>query len=300
VKYPHCGYKGLRKRGSYSEKSPRYMKDGDPYMAKVRILVVPNHVKSAALRAAQHLEKMDYDTVFLNFSRDLEEGVRAIAEGAPYDYVIERLKELKLIPEPVGAWEYSAEPILMALRGILHKLNVEIHCYRDSSFDLLSTKTAEKIALLIFRTCSIEKIDAEEWRTLLNSLLEPETKALKEETDFITRKAESSEEGICIAGFNGRHIGTRLEDEGYDVSLTYLYVPYHFTPLEILMRELRRATARGASLSYEKITKLVKHHVQFIRGYITVNEDYDEAYRKWVYDKASWLMYASRMSGIGQ
>ena len=200
-------------------------------MTRVRILIMPNHIKSAALRAAQHLKKMDYDTVFLNFSRDLEEGVGALADGAPYNYVIERLKRLKLIPEPAGAWEYSAEPILMALKGILHKKpNVKIHCYRDSSFDLLSAKVAEKIALLIFRACSTGKINAEEWEDLLCSFLEAEAKALKGETEFIARKAESSEDSICTAGLNGRHIRAHLKEEGYDVSLTYLYVPYHFTP----------------------------------------------------------------------
>lgn len=270
-------------------------------MTKVRILVIPNHIKSAALRAAQHLKKMDYDTVFLNFSKDLEEGVRALADGAPYDYVIERLKRLKLIPEPVGAWEYSAEPILMALRGILYKKpKVKIHCYRDSSFDLLSAKMAEKIALLIFRACSTGKINAEEWEDLLCSLLESETKALKEETDFIARKAESSEDSICMAGLNGRHIRAHLMKDGYDVSLTYLYVPYHFTPLEILMREMRRTTSRGAPLSYEKITELVKLHAQFIREYVTVNKDYDEAYRRWISEKAPWLMSASRKLEIWQ
>jgi len=259
-------------------------------VTKIRILVIPNHIKGAALIAAEHLKRMDYDTVFLNFSRNLEEGIRALAEGAPYNYVIERLRGLKLIPEPVGAWEYSAEPILIALRGILRKRsNIKIHCYRDPSFDLLSAKMAEKIALLIFRACSTGKIDAEEWEALFISLLEPEEKALKKETGFIAREAESSEDGICISGFNGRHIRAHLRGEGYHASLTYLYVPYRFTPLEILMREMRRVASRSASLSHATITRLVECHVQFIREYVTVNEDYDEAYRKWVHDRAPIL-----------
>lgn len=270
-------------------------------MTKVRILVIPNHIKSAALRTAEHLEKMDYDTVFLNFSRNLEDGVRALAEGAPYDYVIQRLRDLKLVPEPMGAWEYGAKPILMALRGLLQKEpSLKIHCYRDPSFALLSAETAEKIALLILRTCSTGKINVDEWEDLLISLLEPEEKALKKEIDVIAREAESSEDGICISGFNGRYIRARLTERGHDVSLTYLYIPYHFTPLEILMREMRRATSRGDSLSHETITKLVKHHAQFIREYVIVNKNYDEAYRKWVCDKAPWLMSASGMLEIWQ
>lgn len=264
-------------------------------MTKVRILVIPNHIKTASLRAARHLEKMDYDTLFLNFSRDLENGVRALAEGAPYDYVVERLKELKLIPEPIGAWGYSAKPILMALRGILHKKpSLKIYCYLDPSFTLLSAKTAEKIALLIFRTCSTGKIDAKEWEKLFNSLLDPEAKALEKEANFIARKAESSEDAICIGGFNGRYIAVHLRDEGYNAILTYLYTPYHFTPLEILMHEMRRTVSRGASLSYERIKELVERHAQLIKEYVTINEDYDEAYRRWICDKAPWLIQASK------
>ncbi|KPV64916.1 MAG: hypothetical protein AOA65_0629 [Candidatus Bathyarchaeota archaeon BA1] len=268
-------------------------------MVKVRILVIPNHIKSAALRAAKYLEKIDYDAVFLNFSRDLEEGIRALAEGAPYNFIIERLKKLRLVPEPFGAWGYSAEPILLALRGILNKRpDIKIHCYRDSSFDLLSVKMAERIALLTFRVCSTGKINAEEWESLLKSFLEPEAEALKEETDFIARKAESSEDGICVAGFNGRYIRTRLMEEGYNTSLAYLYIPYHFTPIEVLLREMRRATVRGNSPSYNRITQLVQHHVQFIREYVTINEDYDEAYSRWVCEKAPWLMCLSRVLEI--
>lgn len=177
---------------------------------------------------------------FLNFSRDLEESVGALAEGAPYDYIIERLMELKLIPEPLGAWEYGAKPILMALRGILQKKpNVKIYCYRDPSYDFISSKIAEKIAIMIFRVSSIERIETEEWEAVLNSLLEAEAKALPEETGLIMKMAESCENCICVAGFDGRRIRARLMEEDSEVSLAYMYVPYHFTPPKILMREMR-------------------------------------------------------------
>ncbi|MGQ9551378.1 MAG: hypothetical protein ACUVUE_03020 [Candidatus Bathycorpusculaceae bacterium] len=252
------------------------------------------------MAAANHLKRMDYDAVFLNFSRNLEEGVKALAEGAPYDYVIERLIGLKLIPEPVGSWEYSAEPILKAIRGILNKKpDVKIHCYRDPSFDSFSAKTAEKIAILTFRAASTGKINVEKWEALLKPFLETEAEALEEETDFIARKAESSEDCVCIAGFDGRYIKTRLIEKGHDVTLTYIHVPYHFTPLEILMREMRRATALGAALSHKRITQLLKNHVQFIREYVTMNNDYDEAYHRWLHEKAQWLMSIQEHSGCG-
>lgn len=33
-------------------------------MARVRILITPNHMKIAATKVAQHLKIMDYDTIF--------------------------------------------------------------------------------------------------------------------------------------------------------------------------------------------------------------------------------------------
>ena len=37
------------------------------YVAEVKILVIPNHIKTAASRAAEYLGKLDYDALFLIF-----------------------------------------------------------------------------------------------------------------------------------------------------------------------------------------------------------------------------------------
>lgn len=259
-------------------------------MAEVKILVTPNHIKTAALRAAASLERLDYDALFLNFSRDLEEGVNALAEGASYNYVLERFQELKLIPEPLGAWEYWAEPILRSLRGVQSREpDLKIYCYRDPSLSLLSTRLAEKTALLIFRWCSTDKIDLKEWRGLLASWLDLETKSLNKEADFLVKEVEGGESSVCIAGFNGKHIKAHLEEAGHRVNLKYLYVPYHFTPLEVLVREMQREVSKGSTVSSERMRWLIEQHARFMRDYVTVGENYDKAYRDWTQDKVPWL-----------
>lgn len=137
-------------------------------MAKVKVLVTPKHIKAAASRLAESLERLYYDTLFLNFSRNLEGVVKELAEGAPCDHVLETLKELKLIPEPWGSWVYRAEPILRGLRGLqLKKPSLKIYCYKDPSLTSLSAQLAEKAALLIFGLYSTGKMDLEEWKASL-------------------------------------------------------------------------------------------------------------------------------------
>lgn len=261
-------------------------------MTEVRILVTPNHIKTAASKAAESLKRLDYDALFLNFSRDLEEGIRELAEGAAYDYVLERIRKLKLIPEPLGSWEYGAEPILRAVRGVcLREPRLKIYCYKDSSVSLLSTQLAEKIALLIFRQCSTGKLDLEKWKKLLSSWLDLEKEALDREADFLVKEVKGKEASICIAGFNGKHINAHLKEAGYQVNLKYLYVPYHFTPLEVLVHEMQRGVSRDTSFSSERMRELIEQHAQFIRDYVIVGENYDKAYYNWMWNKIPWLRH---------
>ena len=255
-------------------------------MVKIRILVLPNHIRTASRRVAEYLKRASYDTLFLNFSRSIESYVRELAEGAPYNYMLERIKELKLIPEPFKIWEYGAEPILKTLRGILHKKpGLQIYCYGDPSFSLISAETSERVTMMIFRACSTEKINANEWKEVAESVLKFGEKAIEKEINYILKNIKEGEEIICIAGFNGKHLKRLLKNEGYDVSLTYMYVPYYFTPLEILIGEMQRAAAKGFSISLERVKELAKYQIEFVREYVILNEDYEKAYRKWVHDK---------------
>ena len=236
------------------------------------------------------MERLDYDTLFLNFSRNLEGVVKALAEGAPCDHVLETLKELKLIPEPWGSWVYGAEPILRGLRGFqLKEPSLKIYCYKDPSLTSLSAQLGEKAALLIFRLYSTGKMDLEEWKRLLASWLDSEAEALDREAELLADKAEGGEKNACIAGFDGKHLKAHLKEAGHHVSLKYLYLPYHFTPLEILTREMRLTLSKGLTLSSQRMREFIKQHAQYVREYVTLSENYDEAHRYWMRDRAPWL-----------
>jgi hypothetical protein len=71
--------------------------------------------------------------------------------------------------------------------------------------------------------------------------------------------------------------------------LRYAFIPYYFTPLEVLIRETAIALEEKekSSIGNERIERLVRMHVEFIRDYVLVSENYDEAYFKWLRDKGS-------------
>ncbi|MFN3622321.1 MAG: hypothetical protein ACK4TI_05460, partial [Nitrososphaerales archaeon] len=100
-------------------------------MNEVKILITPNQIKIAASKAAEYIRKLDFEALFLNFTKDLEEAIQELIKGAPYEYIVKRMQELKLISEPIGAWEYPVEPILKAIRGIYWKKpNLRVCCYK--------------------------------------------------------------------------------------------------------------------------------------------------------------------------
>jgi hypothetical protein len=248
---------------------------------KIDIFAVPK-LKSAAMEVVEHLEEGGYDALFLPFSRSLEVYARELAEGAPYKYFIEELKRLKLISEPVGSWEYFSEPILRALSRIKRSSpDLEIYCYEDQLYERVSTETAVRASILALNTLITGKVNAEAWRQLLKDEINCGLEAIDKEVNFIADIAGSHKVNVCVSGFNGKYIAARFKREGHDVRLTYLHLPYFFTPLEVLKRELMQEK----EVSDERVEKLVRQHVEYVREYILTSGNVDEAYCRWVYDK---------------
>ena len=81
-------------------------------MAEIEVLLLPN-LKIFAVRASSYLmERWEfYDTLFLSFPREMEILVADLAEGRrTYESIIDEISYSGIIPEPVEAWEYTAEP----------------------------------------------------------------------------------------------------------------------------------------------------------------------------------------------
>jgi len=255
---------------------------------KFEIWILPHNLRVAYERATEILRGIDFEDLYLNLRRDLEELIEDLALGAPYEIFIEQIR-LKIPREPIGYWENTIKPMLLFLRGIkLRKPNLRIICYRDSAFDDFSIKAAEKIAMLTFRVCSSGKVELEEWRKLIYEVMDESIASMKDEADYILEtynETAKERRSICISDFSGRYLLRKIRGAGVNASSRYIFIPYYFTPLEALIRETAEKLRRGLTMDDERIIKLVKLHAEYVREYILMCANYDEAYFKWLRDK---------------
>ncbi len=250
------------------------------------IWILPN-LKKASLKTVKLLRRERFDVLFLNLRSDMEDSVRELAEGVPYSQFIEHIKELKLIREPISSWEYWFKPILTYLRGIINRRpKLKVWCYKQPLLSSFSSEVAEKISMLTFRVNSTGRVNLSEWKRLLEEYIRLSGDALNDEANYITERFNSESSGICISNFEGRILAERLRGEKLRVNINYVLAPYHFTPLEILMRMLMFEDGR---VDDHTVSTFVNLHAKFIREYILTSEDYDTAYMRWVRDKAGWI-----------
>lgn len=257
---------------------------------RFEIWILPNNLRVASERAASILKETDFKILYLNVHRELSDLVDDLALGAPYEQFLDEVRRLNILRESISSWEYQLKPIFLALRGIkIRRPSVRIVCYRNSQSENSVIKRAEKIALLILRINSIGEVDVEEWRKIIYGAINEENAFADEEVNYIIgvyfRERLKGETAIIISDFSGRHLLRRLREAGVNVSLRYIFLPYYFTPLEVLMRETALMLRKGLDLSDEKIISLAKLHAEFIRDYVLTSYDYDEAYFRWLKDK---------------
>ena len=245
----------------------------------------------ASKRAAKLLMSEDFEVLYLNVHRKLEGLIEDLALGAPYEKFIEQIEKLKLIHEPISSWEYGIKPILLALRGLkLRRPNLRIICYKNPLFEDLSDKNAAEVAALIFRVNSTGKIDVKEWRNLIYKIIGEADSFINEEANYLLRASgelfrKLKTKAVCISDFSGKHFVRYLRKTGVKISLRYIFTPYYFTPLEVLIREAARKLRRGTEISDERLIKLVRFHAEYIREYVLPSTNYDNAYFKWLKDK---------------
>lgn len=257
---------------------------------KIEVWVLPSNLRVASEKAASALKSSEYDVLFLDVRRELNNLVEDLALGAPYEQFIDEVKRLNILREPISLWEHQLKPILLALRGLkIRRPGMKIICYRSQRSEDSLIKRAERVALLILRINSTGEVDVKEWRKIVHDSIRESTTLMDEEVDYILKvyHEENLEDkfAIVISDFSGKYFLKRLKDAGISVSLRYLLLPYYFTPLEILIREAAAMLRKGSNISDERIVHLAKLHADFIRNYIIASYDYDEAYFQWVKDK---------------
>ena len=240
-------------------------------MSRIDVLIVPN-LRTSSSKAAEILRSSNYRIVFLSFPSNLQSLISEYTSGRlTLRNLIRKIESLRLIPEPISSWLYLNEPLLEALSSLRKPVNV--YCYGDVDYCHILAETSAKIARLTLKVSITGRVDVEEWIRTLKECCRPEI--LETEADFIGYKAE--DESLCITGISGWRIAKHIKKLGHQVRVRCVERLYHFKPLEILMFLIGMGR-----LTHRSATNLIREHVKFVREYLLISKDLDEAYFSWI------------------
>jgi len=90
-------------------------------LGSIEIFAVPAHLRVASNRMARIIKSSESDALFIYLPQHLNDLIKSLAEGCPYEYLLDQVRESSLVPEPLGRWEYEMEPIFLAIRGISNR-----------------------------------------------------------------------------------------------------------------------------------------------------------------------------------
>jgi len=234
-----------------------------------------------------------YDTLFLSLPMELEEALMEYSSGRiSYGDLLEEARRGRLIPEPIGSWEYASKPLLESLPHLSEKFpGLLIRCYCSTEHEFSMMDAAVKTTALTLRVMTTGRVDAGEWLEALRRSLEAERDAREAELQVVLSRMGGA--SACVADLGRRGLERPLAKAGVDVKIRYVERPYHFTPLEIL----KRLILRGA-IGYDEVERYVRCHVEYVRGYIYGFRSRDRAYYEWVYDKVPWMRWGIKRDEI--
>jgi hypothetical protein len=247
-------------------------------MPAVVTLVSTPRLRKSNEKAMRCLSKFAYETLFLNFSRELEEYVQLLAEGLPYSHIMAEIRRSQLIPEAIiGSWEYYAEPILRSI-GTLKNMrpNLSLYCYGTPSYEHLSAQLSVKIALQTFRSMTTGKIDVKTWRKLLEEDVKIAQEASEDEAEWISSRILKYNVCTCLSEVSNQTFSEKLKERGIKLKVLMVEPEYHPTPIEKLKNEISKG-----KISDERIIQLIKEHVNYVKHYVLPSRNLDEAYEKW-------------------
>ena len=256
-------------------------------MARIELLLTAN-LRISSMKAARLLTERigEFDRLLLPYPEEMEGHLDSLASRRlSYHEAVRGIIASQLVPEPSGAWEYTAEPILRALpdlRGAQHGLLVI--CVGDRGDEYAAMEASVAIACLTLNAMITGRVDHERWREAVMASLERVRLAAKNMERRILVKAAG--DIACVVGLGSRPIKQALVDAGHHVKISFVDEFYHFTPISILERRLAMGPVDDLSLE-----ALIRGHLEYVKDYIYRHGSRDGAHYEWTYDKAAWLRW---------
>ena len=147
-------------------------------------------------KAVEILKRSDYECLFMDLARNQEGFMRAIAEGADPELVVEKMKDLGLVKEPEDTQDYKAAKPLFEFLPSLEATHTALHCYKEDASLVLSRDTAVRILLLTAKA-RVGKIEANEWKEVMKEDIYYELESAGSEAEYIAGRA--GEKNICMS-----------------------------------------------------------------------------------------------------
>lgn len=248
-------------------------------MNSVHILAVV-WMKKHIEKACEYIKSFKNGTLFIKLPESFQEWVNDLARGIPVGLIRKELQEFAFFKESsFDSWWYYVQPLLEAIRGISSR-DVRVRCYLEDKYFGEALKFPVTISLLTLNVSLTGKIDAKKWIDALRSYTNAQMGFIEHASRNLLENLSKRGRNLAIFGLEGRHIWSKIK--GFvDADLIYIGLPYYYTPIEVLMHKLQYKD----SVSEEEIKYWVNCHLDYIRNYVLVTENVDEAYEKWVRDK---------------
>jgi hypothetical protein len=243
---------------------------------RIKIIIAP-YLRKAYINASKILENNIYECLFLNFPKIIEKlFLLLLNEHINYEDFILKIKDLNLPHISSESWLYIYEPLIKKIYSLKFR-KFKIFCYiNDEDYFKSIDYSINSIALLL-RISLMNKIDKEKLIKHLFEEINFDVTLNKKILNTIENEAIKFNSSICISDFNGCFLEEKL-NEKFEVELIYSIIPYIFTPLAILKRKL----ILKEKLNDYEIEKLIFQQIDYIKNYVLLSDNLDEAYYKWV------------------
>ena len=226
--------------------------------------------------AGRMISQRGYNGLLLDFPEELAGAVRALRGGAPLASAEEAVDEM--FGSYSEGWLYKNRPLLDSLR-YLGEANVV--CTGSVQLESAIMDDRMSVALLEYRTMA-GRVAVSRWRETLTRASHNLQEAVAAQAERVLCGLKERGRWLCVAGVYARSLEQMLCSEGHSCRSILLGRPYLGTPLEALSAELVEGSPAD-----ERVRYLVELHLAFVRDYVMVSPDLDEAYDRWL-ENGEW------------
>ncbi|MEM0482623.1 MAG: hypothetical protein QXM16_07055 [Nitrososphaerota archaeon] len=244
-------------------------------------LVVKPPLRRAAIEALTVIGAGEYEAIFLNLPRCLQQYVSKLAEEGDVEGFIEVAKTGS------GLFESYLTALIRGHEGFLRLLprvsvGREVICYSSNPTDE-EIRAALDLPSLILRDSVTMTVSIDRWLSLIEEMVESAESKLEEEVDFLIREAARFKSSACIcdpaaAVSLKKHLQKRAPTR-----ILYTALPYRFTPLQTL---LRLYSQKPPPVS--EVEKHIKQHLKLVKKYV-IPLGLEEGLESWTAHELRWL-----------